>query len=158
MHEMQTIVTDVCGVCLSVTNALNDPGSASLCGVIGGGACSVRRVPCARGYSVQPSPNAFGLLFYFLTLVSLDAQTKEQRPVTDKQTSRLQRHVTAERPNRAGLTGVGHLPRDRPDGRRQLNPGPAAVVRCRADAVNFINVSSGYLRHYSAACIFGLLC
>jgi len=29
---------------------------------ISGSACSVRRVPCARGHSVQPSPNAFGLL------------------------------------------------------------------------------------------------
>jgi len=36
MHEKQTILTDVRGVCLSVclsvTNALSDPGSASLCG------------------------------------------------------------------------------------------------------------------------------
>jgi len=34
MHEMQTIFTNVCGVCLlvclSVTNAPSDPGSASL--------------------------------------------------------------------------------------------------------------------------------
>jgi len=59
-------VKSVCpSVCLSVTNAPNDPGSASLCGVIGGDACSVRRVPCARGHSVQPSPNAFGLLLFY---------------------------------------------------------------------------------------------
>jgi len=52
MHEMQTIVNDVCGVCLSVCHAAQ----------IGAGAGSVRRVPCARGHLVQPSPNAFGLL------------------------------------------------------------------------------------------------
>jgi len=66
MHEIQTIVTDVRGVSLSVhlsvTNALNDPDLASLCGVICGSECSVQRVPCARGHSVQPLPNAFGLL------------------------------------------------------------------------------------------------
>jgi len=67
MHEMQSIVTDARGVCLSVcpsaTSAPNDPGEALLCGVIVGGAYSVRRVPCARGHSVLPSPNTFGLLF-----------------------------------------------------------------------------------------------
>jgi len=42
---MQTIVTDVRDVCQSVTNALNKPGSASLCGVMGGGACSVLNLP-----------------------------------------------------------------------------------------------------------------
>jgi len=41
MHEIQTIVTDVRGVCLSVMNALNDLGLASLCGVIGGAASRV---------------------------------------------------------------------------------------------------------------------
>jgi len=45
MHEMQTIVTNVCGVCLSVTR-LN---SASLFG----------------GHLVQPLPNHFGFLFTF---------------------------------------------------------------------------------------------
>jgi len=72
--QMQTIVADCCGVSLSVslsvTNAPNDPGSAALCGVIGGGACSVRRVPCARGHSVQLSPNAFGLLFLLCCVFS----------------------------------------------------------------------------------------
>jgi len=67
--EMQTIVTDVRGVCpsvcLSVTNAAR---LHCVCrgGVTGGGACSVRRVPCARGYSVKPLPNAFGFLLYLL--------------------------------------------------------------------------------------------
>jgi len=46
MHEMQTIVTDVCGVCqsvcLSVMNAPSDSSSASLYRVIGGG----RRMQC----------------------------------------------------------------------------------------------------------------
>jgi len=50
MHEMLTIVTDVPGVCQSVS-----------CG----GACSVHGLPCAWGHSVQPSPNTFGLLFVF---------------------------------------------------------------------------------------------
>jgi len=67
MHQIQTVVTDVrvvrcLSVSLSVTNAPNDPGSASLGEVIVGGACSVRRVSCARDHSVQSSPNAFGLL------------------------------------------------------------------------------------------------
>jgi len=51
---MQPILTDVRGVGLSVTDAPNDPGLALL-----------RRVPCAWGHSVQPSPNTLGLLFYF---------------------------------------------------------------------------------------------
>jgi len=45
MHKVQTIVTDVHGVCLSVclsvTNTPNDPGSALLCGAISGSACRV---------------------------------------------------------------------------------------------------------------------
>jgi len=61
MYEMQTTVTNARGVCLSVslsvTNAPNDPGSASL--------GRVRRVPYVRGHSVQPLPNAFGLSFGF---------------------------------------------------------------------------------------------
>jgi len=43
MHAMQTVVTDVCGVCHSVMRALN---LATLRG----------------GHSVQPLPNHFGLL------------------------------------------------------------------------------------------------
>jgi len=35
MHEMQTIVTDVCGVCLSVCYAAEFGGACSVCGVIG---------------------------------------------------------------------------------------------------------------------------
>jgi len=46
MHEMQTIVTDVRGVCLPVCHAAN---SASLCG----------------GHSVQPLPNHYSLLFFW---------------------------------------------------------------------------------------------
>jgi len=61
MHEMQTIVINVrsvrLSVSLSVTNAPNDPGSASLCGVISGGECRV------WGHQVQPLSNAFGLWF-----------------------------------------------------------------------------------------------
>jgi len=50
LHEMQTIVTDVRGVCQSVRQPVSHGGStssASLCG----------------GHSVQPLPNYFGLLF-----------------------------------------------------------------------------------------------
>jgi len=55
MHERLTIVTDVRGVSLSV--------SLSVCHAtkIGDGACSVRRVQCTRGHSVQLSPNVFGI-------------------------------------------------------------------------------------------------
>jgi len=54
MHDMLTIVTDVHGVCLCHTVE------------IGGSKCSVHLVPCVLGHSVQPLPNAFGLLFVFL--------------------------------------------------------------------------------------------
>jgi len=50
MHEMQTIVTDVHGVCLSVSLSVCHAASllsASLCG----------------GHLVQPLPNHFGFLF-----------------------------------------------------------------------------------------------
>jgi len=60
-------------LCLSVTN---EPGSASLCGVIGGSACSVHCVPCVRGDSVQPSPNAFGLLFLSVFRLSPSYEVK----------------------------------------------------------------------------------
>jgi len=53
MHEMLTILTDVRGVCLSVCLSR---------GLNRGGACSVRRVPRARGHLVQPLSNVFGLL------------------------------------------------------------------------------------------------
>jgi len=46
MHQMQTIVTDVCGVCPSVRLHVNPLNSASLC----------------EGHSVQSLPNHFGLL------------------------------------------------------------------------------------------------
>jgi len=59
----KTIITDVRGVCW-----------ASLCWVIGGGVCSVCCLPCVRGHSVQPSPNAFGLL---LSLVASDRHMTE---------------------------------------------------------------------------------
>jgi len=49
MQKVLTIRTDV----QSVRHAAQ----------IGGGACRIRRVPYARGHSVQPLPNAFGLLF-----------------------------------------------------------------------------------------------
>jgi len=57
MHEMLTDVTDVCSVCLSVCQS--DCHAAQ----IDRGACSVHCVPCVRGHSVRPSPNAFGFLF-----------------------------------------------------------------------------------------------
>jgi len=70
LHEMQTIVTNVRFVCLSVRlsvclNAPSDTDLASLCEVIVGNTCSVRRVPCARGHLMQPLPKVFGLLFTF---------------------------------------------------------------------------------------------
>jgi len=48
---MQTLLTDIRGVCLSVclSRGLNH-----------GGTCSVHRMPCAWGHSVQPLSNAFG--------------------------------------------------------------------------------------------------
>jgi len=49
---MLTILTDVRGVCPSVCHAA----------YIGGVACSVRRVPCVQGHSVQPLSNYFGHL------------------------------------------------------------------------------------------------
>jgi len=49
MHEMQTIVTDECGVCPSV--------------------CHVAQlVFTVRGHSVQPLPNHFGLVMCFSLL------------------------------------------------------------------------------------------
>jgi len=67
-HDMQTIAIDVCGV--SVANLLNDSGLASLCGVIGSGACSVRCILCVWGHSVQPTPNAFGLLLLLSSIIA----------------------------------------------------------------------------------------
>jgi len=54
MHEMQTILTVDRGVCLSVCQAAQ----------IGGGECSVRRVPYARGHSVQSLSNYFDHLLF----------------------------------------------------------------------------------------------
>jgi len=53
-HEMQTIVTDVLGVCLSLCPF-----------VILSHGWIRRRVQCVRGHSVQPLPNYFGFLFAF---------------------------------------------------------------------------------------------
>jgi len=65
MPEMQTIRTDVCSVCvsvsLSVTDALNDPGTASMSVA----ACAVYAACCvltARGHLVQTLPDTFVLL------------------------------------------------------------------------------------------------
>jgi len=57
MHDMLTIHTDVRGVCPSVclSRGLNRRRRVQ---------CTPRRVPCARGHSVQPSPNACGLLLF----------------------------------------------------------------------------------------------
>jgi len=45
MHEMETIVTDVCGVCLSV--------------------CSSVSLSVVWGHLLQPLPNHFGLLLLY---------------------------------------------------------------------------------------------
>jgi len=57
MHEMQMILTDVRSVCLSVTNAPNDPGVASLSAAARAvyAACRVRGV---IRYSFQQMPLA----------------------------------------------------------------------------------------------------
>jgi len=67
MLKMQTIFTDVCGVCLSVTNALNNPGSASLCWVIGGGgggACSVHCAVCAGSFGAAFAKCLWSLVWH----------------------------------------------------------------------------------------------
>jgi len=46
MHEMLTVVTDVCRVCHVLNRRRH-----------------MQCMPCAWGHLVQPSPNAFGLLF-----------------------------------------------------------------------------------------------
>jgi len=70
MHETPTILTDVHSRCLSVslsvTNAPNDPGPASL------SAAAAHAVYCERDRSAQLSPNAFGLSFSFRVLMTLD--------------------------------------------------------------------------------------
>jgi len=67
MHEMQTIVTDVRGVCLSVclSRGLNWWRRVQ---------CAPRAI-CARGHSVQTSPNASGLLFIWFGLCCLIDKT-----------------------------------------------------------------------------------
>jgi len=57
MHETQTIVTDVRGVCQSVRPSVRP----SIC--LSCGSTQRRRVLCAWGNSVQPLSNYFGLLF-----------------------------------------------------------------------------------------------
>jgi len=58
LHRMLTIDTDVRGLRLSCHAALID-----------GGACSVGHVLRVRGHSIQPSPNAFGLLLDIVCIV-----------------------------------------------------------------------------------------
>jgi len=65
MHDLQSIVTDVRGVCLSVCLSRMyrmTPARLHCARAIGGGACSERRVPSARGHWVQPLSNYFGHL------------------------------------------------------------------------------------------------
>jgi len=52
--------------------------------------CSVRRVPCARGHSVQPSPNAFGLL-----LITVASQLTTSRNLTLVMDTGLDEHAVA---------------------------------------------------------------
>jgi len=55
MHELQTVVTDVCCVCLSVGLSV----SVSTCQSVSHG-----------GHSVQPLPNHFGLLLWLYVCLS----------------------------------------------------------------------------------------
>jgi len=52
MHEMQTVVTDVRGVCQSVSLSVTRLNSAA-------------RAVVTQDHSMQPLPNYFGLLFTF---------------------------------------------------------------------------------------------
>jgi len=66
MHEMQTIVTDVCGVCLSRGSvrlhfAKTDPDPVWVNIVLDGGFDPPHKE--REGDSMQPSPDYFGLLF-----------------------------------------------------------------------------------------------
>jgi len=61
MREMQTIVTDVRGVCLSL--------SRSVC--LSRGLNRRRRVQCTRGHSVQPLSNYYDHLFVFVSFSRL---------------------------------------------------------------------------------------
>jgi len=63
MHEMQTIVTDVHCVSLSVTDSPNDPTETRV--------ESKTWLHCV-GHSVQPLPNYFGLLFAYVIAVVRD--------------------------------------------------------------------------------------
>jgi len=58
MHEMLTILTDVCSVCLSVMRLK-----------LAAAAHAVYATYRVQGHLVQPSPNAFGLLLIVLTNV-----------------------------------------------------------------------------------------
>jgi len=60
MHEMQTIVTDVRGVCRFVCPSVSQSVTR--------GSTRQRRVLCARGHSVQPLSNYFGFLLFFTHL------------------------------------------------------------------------------------------
>jgi len=70
MNAMQTVglLTNVRGVSLYVCHECTEWPRLGF--TVGGGACSVRRVTCARGHLVQPSPNAFGLLFLFWSIMA----------------------------------------------------------------------------------------
>jgi len=46
MHDMQTVVTDVCGVCLSVSLYVTPLNSALLCGVIRCSLCQIILASC----------------------------------------------------------------------------------------------------------------
>jgi len=51
---------------------------------IGGGACSVRRVPCVRGHSVQPLSNYFDHLFVFLLHVFVNLMWLSVNQLSEK--------------------------------------------------------------------------
>jgi len=63
MHEMQTIVTDVCGVSHSLSVSLFIHPSVGL--------SLVQHVQCVGGHLVQPLLNYFGLLFLVLVTMNM---------------------------------------------------------------------------------------
>jgi len=64
MHEMQTIVTDVSGVCPSVSMSRMHRMTLH-------GEADLRLCFTVQGHSVQPLPNHFGLLFLYNPFVHL---------------------------------------------------------------------------------------
>jgi len=82
MHEMQTIVTDVCCVSLSVCHAAEFGGACSVCGVILCSLCQITLASCYLSKHTKQKRHARTRLVSFYEILTTETEWIHSTPAT----------------------------------------------------------------------------